>query len=103
MPQLWITSLAHKNTHIETKSAQHREKIQSSKSEDLIGFIKWLKNQTASHLEIRRVLQGVVQTKNFLEEKGWGMGAISKIRERIIYRPGPLWRGERKEQQGFHS
>ena len=47
-------------------TTQSKNKIQSSKFEDLIGFIQQLVNQTASHRTNRSVFQGAVQAEVFL-------------------------------------
>ena len=61
-------------------------------------------NLAASHLATRRMGRGVVQHGSLLKKGGWGKGAISKRKERIIFRPGYLlFLGGRKWQGLFHT
>ena len=52
-----------------------KNKIQPSKFEDLMGFIKPFMNQAASHVARREMSQGVVPNGRFLEEGGGGGGS----------------------------
>lgn len=55
-----------------------KNKIQLSKVEDLIGFIKQCINPAASHLAGRRKLLEVVHNGMSLEEGGWNKEVINK-------------------------
>lgn len=60
------------------------EKIHLSKFEDVIGFVKQVTNQAASHLATQRTLLGVIQNGRFLKEEPWGSGATDRRKGRII-------------------
>lgn len=70
-----------------------------SKSEDLIGFIKQLMNQVASHLANRRVLKGLYKWKIFIG-RGRGKGTVK--RKGIIFDPGTLPFVGEETRKGFH-
>ena len=70
-----------------------RTKIHPSKCEDLIGFIKQLRDWAASYLTSRGELLRFAQNEGFYKEGGWGKKVISKRKEKGS-RQGDLSLGE---------
>lgn len=56
-----------------------------------MGFIQPFMNPAASHLASGRVLYGVVQNEKFSLAGGWSKSAVSKRKDRLIFRPGDVF------------
>ena len=56
-----------------------------------MALIKQFFSWAASHLATRRMLLGVVQNGRFLQEAGWGKGALGERKERVIWGPGHIF------------
>ena len=74
-----------------------KNKIQPSKCEDLIGFIKIFVNEEEYHLASR----GLHKMEVFYRKKGGTREPLAK-KERVLFRPGHLLCRDRAQQGGLH-
>ena len=71
-----------------------KNKIQLSKLEDLIGFIKEFMNQAVSCLASTEMLQGVVQNGRFLQEGSGTRWLLANEKKALLQAKSPSLKGK---------